>query len=117
MQGAAGEEAGLGTLKSAKVSSAAWSAVPPVMGRRVRSVGLSVSGVGMRCLGHARYSLARYHKLSLELGTSLGVVRVVVEQVTSLKVVPWWAPAYPEQGEVVRAPSTTLVTTADPWDS
>ena len=100
-----------------QVSSAAWSVVPPVMGRQLRSVGLSVSGVGMRWEGHTLTSLRRYHKLSLELGTSLGVVRVVVEQVTSLRVVPWWAPTYPEQGEVVRAAPATLVTTADPWDS
>ena len=31
-----------------QVGSAAWSKVPPVMGLQLRSVGLSVSGLGMR---------------------------------------------------------------------
>jgi len=85
-----------------QVGSAAWSKVPPVMGLQLRSVGLSVSGLGMR-----------FHKLSLEFGTELRVIKIVLEPVTSLKILPWWSPAYPVEGEgsTCRAPALT----ADPW--
>jgi len=85
-----------------QVGSAAWSKVPPLMGLQLRSVGLSVSGLGMR-----------FHKLSLEFGTQLRVIKVVLEPVTSLKILPWWSPSYPSEGEgsTCRAPALT----ADPW--
>jgi len=58
-----------------QVGAAAWAQLPPVMGLQLRSVGLSVSGMGMR-----------FHKLSLEFGTGLQVTHLVLEPVTSMKV-------------------------------
>lgn len=90
--------------KVLQVGAAAWARLPPVMGLHLRSVGLSVSGMGMR-----------YHKLSLVFGTELRVTHLVLEPVTSIKVLPWWNPGYPVEGEGANLRPPTL--TADHWDS
>jgi len=86
------------------IGAAAWSQLPPVMGLQLRSIGLSVSGLGMR-----------YHKLSLEFGSELQVTPLVLEPVTSMKVLPWWNPAYPAEGEGTTTRAATLQ--RDLWDN
>jgi len=87
-----------------QVGAAAWTQLPSVMGLQLKSVGLSVSGMGMR-----------YHRLNLQYGSELGTTPLVIEPVTSVKVLPWWNPGYPVDGEGSTHRSACL--TADQWDS
>lgn len=85
-----------------QVVSAAWAQVPPVMGLKLHKVCLSVSH-GMR-----------FHKLKLSFGSpQLGgkecssdqqgsTIHVVLDSVVKMRVLDWWHPLYPMDGEAVK---------------
>eukprot|EP00090_Calanus_glacialis_P047384 TRINITY_DN9815_c0_g1_i1.p1 TRINITY_DN9815_c0_g1~~TRINITY_DN9815_c0_g1_i1.p1 ORF type:complete len:372 (+),score=105.05 TRINITY_DN9815_c0_g1_i1:36-1151(+) len=80
-----------------QVSGTCWSAVPPVLGLKLLGVTLSVSH-GMR-----------FHKLKLQFGSPLSDCRrnadqqettqVLIDNVCGMKVLDWWSPQYPRDGE------------------
>jgi len=80
-----------------QVSGTCWSATPPVIGLKLLGVTLSVSH-GMR-----------FHKLKLLFGSPLSDCRrnhdqqettqVLIDNVCGMKVLDWWSPQYPRDGE------------------
>jgi len=80
-----------------QVTGTCWSSIPPVIGLKLLGVCLSVSH-GMR-----------FHKLKLLFGSPLSDVRrthdqqevsqVLIDNVCGMKVLNWWSPQYPKDGE------------------
>jgi len=83
--------------KILQVTGNCWSSIPPVIGLKLLGVTLSVSH-GMR-----------FHKLKLLFGSPLSDCRrnhdqqettqVLIDNVCGMKVLNWWSPQYPRDGE------------------